>query len=127
MSKGKHMVESHTYFGSQEWLKIIQDQRTHGTNPPGSVVLDGTRLGHGIDAAISFERREVLKACLTIAEQEGDESTAIRIRGLLHAAEWPARTAKEKKLAAMAAQEAMRETMQGTAEAEDIFTIRAPT
>lgn len=99
MSKGKKMVESHTYFGSPEWLKIVQDNRKHGMNPPGAVVLDGVKLGHAIDAAISFEQREILKQCLAIAEQEGAISTAYRIRALLYAAEWPDKAKKKVEAA----------------------------
>jgi hypothetical protein len=97
MSKGKEIIKGHTYYGTKEWVKLINEPRKSGKlSEEETSVLNGEKVAAAIDVALNYERRWTLRECLGIAREEGADRTGDRIEALLHQAEWPQATAKQK-------------------------------
>lgn len=97
MSKGKAIIKDHTYYGTKEWVKLINEGKIQLSEETTSV-LNGEKVAAAIDAALSLVRRQTLGECLRIVNEEGCdfEAAARRIEASLHQAEWPQATAKQK-------------------------------
>lgn len=101
MSKGKEIIKGHTYYGTTEWVKFINEgkiQSRSKLSEETTSVLNGEKVAAAIDAALSLVRRQTLGECLRIVHEEGCdfEAAARRIEASLHQAEWPQATAKQK-------------------------------